>query len=244
MTLAQLRTRTRERTDATGSTSYYTDAQVNGALNEGLRFFAFATLSVERTAAFTYTGGEPFVSILTDLPDFIVPLRVRVAASRKRLNPARLDEIAALDPAWLQLYVEQDDEENDIAEPDRYMLLGCDLFGLFPRVNDDLDLAMTYAASPAVLTADGQSPEIEEEHHLDLIDYAIWRLRANEGGDELSAAADYLERFLQAINKVASHVRAKARAGQYDRAPLELELADISKVIRARPPSARKQPAA
>lgn len=147
----------------------------------------------------------------------------RPAPARPKLRPARLADLAALNPAWIATP----------GTPERYATAGFDhLFLDKQPATSGTVLLVTYARSPLPLTGDGQTPEIPAADHLALADFATAWLRLPEGGQELGKAAVYLGRFVDAARQRAAAVRARSIAARYDKLPLELERFDVSRLVR------------
>src|SRR3954471_1241228 len=98
---SDLRDRTLQRLgDTPGSSyTYYTPAEVLAVLNQLQRMFVLFTLCLETTANFQPDGSATY-RMLQYFPDWIVPLRVRLATGAK-LRPITLTELAALDSGWI-----------------------------------------------------------------------------------------------------------------------------------------------
>ncbi|MGH2360055.1 MAG: hypothetical protein ACRDGM_05875 [bacterium] len=224
MTLLQLRQRVLERLDEpSGAPVYYTAAEVNEAINQGLRVFVFLTLCLERTQALTLTAGQAFYSMLAQgaFSDWFMPLRLRAGAVK--VLPSKLADFRLLNERW----------REESGTPARYACPGTDLLCLYPPPAGG-SVTITYAKSPTALTADGNTPEIPEEDHPVLADFAIWILRAKEGGLEFMAGDQGFERFWIASMARAEHVRKRSLAQGNDRMPVELTQFDMSAIVAER----------
>lgn len=225
MTTNELITRVYQRLDQTPG-GYYTPGEVLGALNEAQRLFALLTLCLETTAALPLEAATPFYRLLTvsGFSLYLLPLRVRVAgAGGAKVTPARLADLDALNPAW----------QAEPGTPARYAALGFDFLAVHPRpTGAGTSLDITFARCPAAMTS-ASTPEIPEEHHPALTDYAIPRLRVKEGGSALAKSMPFWEAFLAAAEKLAAYVRARNRGLGYDRVPAELTRADRARLLKA-----------
>jgi hypothetical protein len=221
-------------------------AAATAAINEGQRLMAFLALPLEATREFVLTPGVSTYRMLAEgWSDWLVPLRVRVSndtatgataefdaqepgaamfneqaytgltvTAAPKLRPATIYQLTALDPAWL----------NATGAPTRYGVIGADLLFLDKSpVQEGTKLLITYARSPVPLVADGDVPEIPDADHQALIQYGEFRLRANEGGQELASAAGLLKSFLECAKQRADQVRARSAAQGYDVSPAELK---------------------
>lgn len=210
MTLLDLRTRTLKRLDQDVATpAYWTAQEITDALNQGQRLFAFATLCLESIATFALTPGTAFYPMLSAYPDWLIPLRVAQAATGLKVEPATLDALDALDTAW----------SASAAAPTEYGCLGFDLFFVHGTTGS---LSITYARMPATLAADTDQAEIIDAYQPCLIDYAIGKVRAKQGGEEFARSRAYFQRFLLSMQAAAEDNRARAQAAGHDREPFEL----------------------
>lgn len=236
------------------------------AINEGQRLFAFLTLSLEAQRPFVLTPGKNQYRMLDEgWADWLVPLRVRISndtdagadmildsqeadtamlneqaspgltvTSNPKLRAASIYEMAAQDDAWL----------NTTGTPTEYDVIGWDLLLLNkqPTIVGQ-KLLITFARSSVALVNDGDVPEIHNADHECLIDFGEWRLRANEGGQELASATPRLKSYLDNAKMRANQVRARSLGQRYDRQPFELESFDYSKLLKTRPdlPPYRKE---
>ncbi|MCC7235600.1 MAG: hypothetical protein IT163_09875 [Bryobacterales bacterium] len=266
MTLGQLKARTFQRLDAPADgTGYYSVADVVAALNDALLLFVYLTLCLEETRSLELAPNTRFYRLLDRWDDFILPLRVRhtnlnpgdqdalfdqelfdsylfgegsipgwAASLITKLRPARLQDLRALDRAWM----------TAAGTPDRYAFAGVDVmtFDRIPStVGQTVYITMARAAAP--LAGDADAPEIPASHHEALIDFAVFWLRAKEGGSEFLSALGGLARFFDSARQLAAFVRARSLALRYDHVPSELERFDLSRLLKVRtdlPPHRRE----
>jgi hypothetical protein len=223
MTAEQLSTRLLDRLGERATATRHSFAEALAAFNEGQRLFVLLTLCLENTGGLTLQATQSWYRVLSSHPDFLLPLRVRVAGTGGgKVDFARLEEMDALNPEW----------ESEPGLPERYTVLGFDLLAVHPRpAGPGASLDLTFARCPVKLTGSESTPEIPEEYHAALIDYAIPTLKAKDGGAEFTAALKHLDRFLTAAQKMGDFVRARNKAAQYDRTPFELASFDRSKLV-------------
>ena len=161
----------------------------------------------------------------TYFPDWIVPLRF-TATSGAKVRSARLEELTSLDPLW----------RVSPGDPQRYAALGADFLVLYKQPSSTgTILTINYARAPVTLANDADTPEIPPEYHQSLVNYAIYRMREVEGGQEFAKTLPLLNLFFDAATKFASFVRARNRGQQYDKWPFELESFDRSQLLKLRP---------
>lgn len=223
--------RTLERLDeidlgsAAPSAVYYGGpGEVLNALNEGQRLFCLITLALETTAAFALTPATAFFHMRTSYQDWLLPLRL-TNPDGTRLRPARLEELDALDVGW----------QAKAGAPKRYGALGFDFLIVYPQPAGGSTVNITYARAPVKMISDADVPEIVEEHHPDLVDFATYRVRAKQGGQEFAKGLPYLARFLDGAQKYAAYILSKNKGGRYDKQPFELERFDRSRLFALRP---------
>jgi hypothetical protein len=221
VTLGELRTKTLQRSDEDPAAPvYYTAAEATDALNAAQRLFVLLTLCLERTTTLTLQPNRAFHRLRSYVADFLLPLRLKTATGR--LLPATLAELDALDSRWMQRS----------GTPSRYTTLGWAVLALTAQPSVATEYTLTYAASPALLAADTDIPEIPARYHEVLVDYAIYHLRVKDGGAKLAGAMPLLERFLSQANEAAGIVRARASQAGYDTPPAEIELTDLARIAR------------
>lgn len=238
MTRAELRLAVTERT-----ASGYSLAAIENVLNEGLRLFSTLTLAVERRVLLKLQPNTTWYTLLTLLPDFLVPLQVRCYVDTNpaavaewdvplwdavlfdeaapdaqtvmtRVRPARLQDLDALSPVW-------QNERN--ATVRRYGCLGVDQFFISPAPSaEGTTLELVYAAMAAPITQDFDRPEIPEAHHQALIQFALSTLPLRFGGAEMGDSKAEFQRFLDHAKSCAELVRARSLVRALDRMPFEL----------------------
>lgn len=208
MTFGDLKSRTLKRLDQDPvAGGYFSVAEVGRALNRGQRIFAFLTLCLEDVVSFPLTPGTSFQHMLNTYADWIVP--VRITCSGARVKPTTLADLYAYDDSW----------RTAAGSPTHYGCLGFDL--LFTRGSSGT-LSITYARMPATMSADADEPEIIEAFTPALIDYAIWRVRSKQGGQEFGKTAEYFSRFIEATKLAGRDVMKRAIAAGNDRLPFDL----------------------
>jgi len=245
MTLSDIRTRALTRIEEDPDDPAWQFA-ATAAINEGLRIFVYLTLCLENEREFALTPGTQFYNMLPAWPDWILPLRVRISNSTAasyqarfnqqpgnlaqfnnqgaapipitatpKLRPQNLYEMASLDPNFL----------NNAGIPTRYGSIGCDLFYVNSNPGQaGIKLQVTYARMCLPLVQDTDVPEILEPDHPSLVSYAIARLRANEGGLELSNAAPLLAEYLACVKARKAIVQTRGIEQGYNIPVWELKV--------------------
>lgn len=191
---------------------YYRRNEAFDALNEAQRFFALLTLCLESVGSVALEAAATWYDLLGALPDLGVVVRVARSTGEK-LRPCRITDLDARGATW----------QSEPGNPSRYGVAG-PLLAIHPRpVAGGGSFTPTYARMPARMSADAGTPEIPAENHLDLVDYAVYRLRMKEGGQEFLKELPRFNRFMAAAKKMADYVRRRNGGGAYDRLPFELE---------------------
>jgi hypothetical protein len=240
-----------------GATDATAKSLAGAAINEGQRIFCFLTLCLEATRPLILTPGKAFYRMYTEKwDDWLVPLRLNlssdtsggadtqfgnpelgaampnqqltpglVAPTSPKLRAASLYEMAAASDTFV----------TDSGTPSMYGCIGWDLlfFNSRPTIVGQ-KVNTTYARSSVAMVNDGDIPEMHDADHEALIGYGVWRLRANEGGQELQSANSLMKEYLDCAKQRANQVRARALAQRYDRQPFELESIDYSKLLKTR----------
>lgn len=226
MTAGDAIARVQERLDedpSKTSPTYYPDSEVMAALNEAQRFFVLLTLCLETTLGWTLDASETFYSMRGTFQDWLLPLRIMLPTGA-RVRPARLAELDALDSGW------QANVGASGTTPARYVSLGFDFLGVYPQAGvGGVNVNVTYARAPVEMMAMTDVPEIPEDYHPALCDYAIPRLRLKEGGQEFQKSQVYHQRFMSEAARMAAFVRERNLALRYDNLPFELRRMDRSK---------------
>jgi len=224
MTAAEIETRTLKRLDDDGEKPiFWGGNEFLAALNEAQRFFVLLTLCLEKTATLALEAGTAFYRVGAVYRDWIVPVRVALAGSGVKVRPATLGELDAENPNW----------QHIPGTPARYACLGFDLVAVTPQpAGSGTSLDVTYACAPTRMTPGTDIPEIPEEYHASLIDYAIPRLRMKEGAQEFAKTLPLFKRFLGDATKFGAYVRRRNLGRGYDKLPIELERFDASKLFR------------
>jgi len=212
VTAAELISRTlRDCGEDAGAPVFYQRHEALDALNEAQRLFCLATLCLEADASLNLAAGVSFYYLIPNFPKFLVPLRVTVANTGAKVRPASLGSFDSLSETWL----------TDAGDPQYYDVVGADLLAITPRpATTGTTLKIHYAAAPDPLVSDTDIPEIPAEYHPTLVDYAVARLRAKEGGQEFLKAAPRFGNFLRGAARMAEAVRQRT-GGRYDRQPFE-----------------------
>jgi hypothetical protein len=237
---------------------FYTAADALAAINLGQRIYAFLTLSLEVQRPFQLTAGNQTCALQKQFGDMIVVLRCEwrnqsatdatvgaanfnipvfndqmvntPPAATPKLQPGALHQFAAQDNGWY----------GKTGMPARYNAMGFGLLTFDRQPDADYTALVTYARMPVALVNPGDVPEIPEPDHQSLVDFGVGFLRIREGGQELANEAGSLQSFFTACKKRAIQVRMRSLAQRYDHAPSEIEMPDLSRLLKARPDLTRQ----
>lgn len=207
-----------------GGPTFYPTTEIIAAINEGQRDFCLMTLALEKTASWPAAGATTFFHMLTTnsglFSDWIVPLRIATAAGAK-VRASTLQELTSLDSQWI----------SSPGNPVRYTHVGADLLGLYQQPAGGATLNVTYSCAPAALVNTTDVPQIPAEYHPLLVDYAIYRCRQTEGGEELAKVLPLYDGFLDGVQAYGDYVRARNLGNRYDALPFELRSFDRSQLL-------------
>jgi hypothetical protein len=234
---------------------FYTAADALGVINLGQRIFAFLTLCLEVQRTFQLTAGNQWYALQRTFPDMILVLRCEWlnqastgadatiggtnfglpnfndqavttgAAATPKLQPGTLHQFAAQDNGWY----------GRAGMPTRYNAVGFGLLTFDRQPDADYTSLVTYARMPVELVNPTDIPEIPEPDHQSLVDLGVGFLRIREGGQELQNEANSIQSFLTAVRRRAVQVRMRSLAQRYDHAPAEIEIPDVSRLLKSRP---------
>lgn len=221
MTGAELRDEALRRVDEDPAhPRHYTAAQALAAVGEAEQLLAFLSLCLEGDATVSLAAGVGVFFGSEASPRWICPLRIRAGSAK--LTPATIEQLAAFNRSW---------RADSGAAPLRYAMVGPDLVFVHPKPTPNpVNLTVTYARMPAALLA-GNSPEVPEVYHRALLDFAVPRLRVQEGGQALESEMPRLNQFLEAAGMLAGFVRARNQSRGYDKLPPELNSRDMTRVV-------------
>ncbi len=208
---------------ATGPVAYPT-SEITAALNEGNRLFVLLTLGLETTQNWIVPAATTYFHMLPTFPDWIVPLRITDATGGK-VRPGRITDLSAFDSNW----------QTSPGPVKRYVYLGCDFIALYQQPITPVLLSVTYARAPLPLALAADVPEVPAEYHPGLVDYAIYRLRQNDGGSEFQKALPLFDNFLERARHYADYVRSRNLGSRYDAVPFEMQRFDRSQLHTLRP---------
>ncbi len=219
MTVAELRLQVEQRVD--DPAIYYSPDEILHAINISQRVWCLLTRCLEKQASFTLTNAVAFYDdIRLQIPDFLLPLRVYHSGTR--LIADTLHNLNLRDSTW----------RARAGNPTRYAMAGWKLLAITPQPASGVHtLDFWYAAEPATLVGESDTPQIPPEQQIFLPDCAAWILRLKEGSVELQSAKKFLDRFLEAAAKHGQFVGARSQGQLYDSPPFDLASWDRSRFL-------------
>lgn len=192
-------------------------AEIVAAINEGQELAAMLSLCLERWTMLSLAANTSWGTFLDVYPDFICPLRM--AINGLRVRPATLKDFDAQNELW----------QTTPGTPAHYAAHGCNLYAIDRVPAALIQAEFVYARSPVIMSM-ASTPEIPEQYHRSLADYASYRVRLKEGAQGLARAMIYFNRYLDDITALGNFIRARSRAAALDTLPFELALFDRSRM--------------
>ena len=187
MTLSEFRTDIRRRLGET-ATVFYSDDDIDDAIDEAYEEMADATEFYERQAQIQAIAGHTYYNLLNILPDtFLSPRRIYDSTTSRWLTPT--------DPRELD-YHGYRQWERVSGPPQKYLMRGNWWLGVFPRPATDLPIErLSYTAIPSAMSATTDEPAFPREYHPGISEFALSDLfsQARETVKALDKWADYLE---------------------------------------------------
>ena len=222
MTLAEMRSRVLRRLDEDDTSPvYYTKAEVEAMINRAHRLFAVLTLAPEKTGQIALSANQYAYDLPTLFPDLLVVLRASIDG--KKLRPGNLPSFSSANESWRAAR----------GDPTYYAVAGYRRLFITPApTGSGLNMDVTYAYVPALMTSDSATPSIPEPYHPYLIDLAVPFLRVKEGGDELAGALGYLAAGMDGLASLARRIAEMRRRPFYDQQPVELDRRRLELLIR------------
>lgn len=207
--------------DAAQSFRWYTDQQIANALNDGLIIYSALTMCIETSIPIACSAGNAFYDVLNAEPRAIAVLRV--TENGVRLAPDRIQAFKAGNNSW-RLHP---------GPPERFAVVGANLLAAHPvPSSSSITLSVTLARTAAVMLFGSSIPEIPEEEHFSLAEYAAWFLpTAKEGASE--KANQCLSRFLETVAVRIAQVRDRSNSRGYLTMPMPINKEAIQKLVEA-----------
>lgn len=187
MTFAEQKTEVfRRLNESSSSPTYWTEADVEDALNEGYEEISDASEWYERSASISKLKNRTYYDLQTNLIDtFLAPRRCFNPQTNQWLDPI---SVRTLDFKTYRQW------ELNPGEPQKMFMRGLWWLGTYPKSGADSGtLQLYYTALPTAMSADGDEPAFPQEFHMGLVSYALYELRyqERETGIALKHFAEY-----------------------------------------------------
>lgn len=184
MTFAELKTEVFIRLNENASSPvFWTEADVELALNEGYAEISDATEWQERFITVDILESRPYYDMRTLIPSEVVFLSVGPAfneTTNRWLTPSRVGDLDLYDRRW----------ERVIGEPERILVRGHWWVRYWPlKGSESGTIKQFYTALPEPLVASTDSPGFPEALHLGLVEYACADLWGQDAEAKLALAA-------------------------------------------------------
>ena len=165
MTLAEMRSQCRRKLNEAAAT-FFTDADIDASLNEGLSQIAEVSGYFERQAIIPMLENRMYYDLSHIVTyDFLAPNAVYNPNGRKWLTATDFRE---MDSAWRQW-------ETQTGQPEKYLMRGNWILGVWPKPSVDVPagLRLYYSGVPAALENETDTPGFDRERHHGIVDYAM-----------------------------------------------------------------------
>lgn len=205
-TRAQMLAEVRARLGESG-TGFYTDAQINQWLNDGVDYIALAVEPIVTTMledATAVTGSAPYKdqSELT-LPDSLISIKQVFfkdsAGKWSTLKETTYEDLFEQEPDW----------ESDTADPPSRWYWRTDILGLYPKVKTTRTNAIRvlHSCRPEEMSADSSTTGLPSWLDRATILYAIYRCRLKDRDENKAnhAIAELTMAIRQAGSKMNKH---------------------------------------
>jgi hypothetical protein len=196
--LSQIRDRVRTRFEH-DSTTRWSDADINAAINAGLEELAEATGYYERSVSLGLKEDRTYYDLRALIPDSALNV---VAVWHENTN------------RWLNATTHREmtyaEWEKVVGDPIAWFPRGMWWLGLWPHPSSDVDqwVRVYYCGLPPELTDDTQEPvDLPDDFHTALEDYALYELQHREG--ETKKALDWWQSYRQREHALGRHVRSR-----------------------------------
>lgn len=163
----------RKLNESESSPAFWSEADVEEALNEGYAEMADATEFYERYCNIPMLSGRTYYNLKNILPDtFLSPRRCWNTVTSRWLRPSDTRE------QDFHTYVQW---ELTFGQPQAYLMRGNWWLGVWPRPDaDDRELRFYYSAIPPEMSDDDDEPDFPREFHPGVVDYALYDLTAQD----------------------------------------------------------------
>ena len=177
MTLAEMRTEVfRRLNESSVSPDFWTEADVDESLNDGLDEISDASEWYERHASIPLLNRRPYYDLRTALQDdtILCPGRMLNVQTSRWMQPTHVRD--------LDYHTYRRWESIAVSQPEKAFLRGLWWLGFFPQSgSDDGFVRFWYKAMPPHLVNASDEPGFPQEFHYGLVAYAIGDLFGQDG---------------------------------------------------------------
>lgn len=186
MTKGEMRAEVARRLAEVGGRVFWSDDDINTAVNDGLMELADATEFNEASLEIDLREDRPFYDLRTLVGPTFLSLKPTFDPQTNRwLIPSSVAQMDTRDRRW----------EYVTGEPQRIFMRGLWWLGLFPRIQAEVgSLKLYHTALPAPLDDDADEPAFPDTFHMGCVAFAVADLWAQDGETArcLVAWAEYL----------------------------------------------------
>jgi hypothetical protein len=210
LTLGDIRSRVRTRFEAASSTRW-SDADINAAINDGLGELSEVTRYFERVVSIPLKANRTYYDLWGLTPEAALSVTaVQHLAGVRWLEPISLSDVPYNE--W----------EETTGTPSAWFVRGLYWLGIFPHPTSDLDewVRVYYTGVAPTLAEDGEEPaQLPDEFVPALEEYALYELQQREGETQKALFwwAKYKERE-KSLEQHMAHRVSTARTSQIGRA--------------------------
>lgn len=151
--------------ESTSAPVFWSAAQINQTINEGLELISEEAEAVKRTAFVALRPGTTYYSTRGIAPDMFMPWRLWLHTTNRRLTATSASELDRDHETW----------ETVSGVPEWWFPMGWDWFGVWPKATTGGGvLRVDYFSWPRALEDDSDEPELYLNDHEGLIFYGVY----------------------------------------------------------------------
>ena len=205
MTLAEMRTEVFRRLDESSvSPNFWTQADVDEALNDGYEELSDASEWYERMVSLALLDHRPYYDLRTVLygDTLLSPGRCYNVQTSRWMEPTHVRN--------LDYHIYRRWESIATGAPEKFYQRGLWWLGTFPQSGADSGfLRFYYTAMPTALSNASDTPGFPQEFHLAIVDYAVGDLLGQEGETKQSLLA--WARYMQGEQALVAFVNGRQK---------------------------------
>jgi hypothetical protein len=182
MTFSEIRDEVRRRLrESSDSPVFWSDADIDVSINEGLAELADATEFHEKWQKIEILEDRPYYDMRTIARDeFLVCGPAFNTTTNRWLDPTSPRELELGDLEW----------EGRTGEPEYFMVRGLWWVGYWPvKATEEGEIKQYYIGIPDAMVEDADVPPIHTAHHYALVEFALADLFAQDGEADLAWAS-------------------------------------------------------